>query len=254
MKAKKSLGQNFLIDKTYILKIIDSIKNINFDLIIEIGPGKGALTKELKKKNCPLVAFELDKELEPILKLYEDNKTKIIYQDFLKVDLKNYIKDNNKVLLIGNLPYYITTPILEHIIDSNIEINNMIFMVQKEVADRFCAICGTKEYGYFTLYLRYYYNIEKICDVPSTAFNPSPKVTSTIIKFTIRKNKPNINKEKYFKLIKDSFQLKRKTLKNNLKEYDWNKIKKILLEKNYKETIRAEELPEEMFITISKII
>ena len=254
MKAKKSLGQNFLTDEKYISKIIYTAREINKDLIIEIGPGRGALTKRLKDNNCPLIAFELDKDLEPILHNLEDDNTKIVYQDFLNVNLKDYLGNHKNILVIGNLPYYITTPIIEHIIDSNVEINNMIFMVQKEVADRFMALPKSKEYGYFTLYLKYYYDIERICNVPKEAFNPSPKVTSSVIKLTKRKDKPNIDTDKYFQLLKDSFRLKRKTLKNNLIEYDWSKIKDILKENNYKENVRAEELPEEMFIKILKVI
>ena len=254
MKPKKSLGQNFLIDEKYINIIIEEIKNVKKDLIIEIGPGKGALTKKLKTLNCDIIAFEIDKDLRQNLNLLEDNRTKIIYQDFLDSDLKEITKNYNSIILVGNLPYYITTPILEHIISSNVHFEKLYFMVQKEVANRFTAKDHTKEYGYFTLYLKYYFNINKLVDVPSEAFFPRPKVTSTIIKLIERKNKPEVDKNIYFQLIKDSFQFKRKTLQNNLKGYNWPKIKNVLETNGYNSSSRAEELTEDIFIEITKVI
>lgn len=254
MKAKKSLGQNFLIDNNVINNIISSLDATKDDLIIEIGPGKGALTRLLKNKKALLIAYEIDQELMPILSKLEDDKTKIFNKDILdanlQTDLMNY-KYNN-LYIIGNLPYYITTPIIKHIINQDIRIHSMIFMVQDEVANRFTARPKTRDYGSITLYLKYYFNIEKLFKVSKKAFSPVPKVESAVIKFTERLDKPLVDKDIYFKLINDAFSQKRKTLKNNLKDYDFNLIKKILEANNLNELVRAEELDEEIFIAIAK--
>lgn len=253
MKAKKSLGQNFLIDNNVINNIISSLDATKDDLIIEIGPGKGALTRLLKNKKALLIAYEIDQELMPILSKLEDDKTKIFNKDILdanlQTDLMNY-KYNN-LYIIGNLPYYITTPIIKHIINQDIRIHSMIFMVQDEVANRFTARPKTRDYGSITLYLKYYFNIEKLFKVGKKSFNPVPKVESAVIKFTERLDKPLVDKDIYFKLINDAFSQKRKTLKNNLKDYDFNLIKKILEANNLNELARAEELDEETFIAIA---
>lgn len=256
MKAKKKFGQNFLNDKQVLNSIGDSINATEEDLIIEIGPGMGALTKILKKKGSNLICFEIDNDLIPILKSLEDNKTKIINEDILKVDFKNIISQYtyNKLYIVGNLPYYITTPIIKHIIDSNIPVDEMIFMVQNEVADRFTSLPGKKEYGSITLYLHYYYNLEKLFVVDKTSFSPAPKVESAIIRLKKRENMPVVDTDMYFKLINDAFKQKRKTLKNNLSNYDFNKINKVLTKNNFPVNVRAEELSEDIFIEILNAI
>ena len=152
MKAKKSLGQNFLIDNNVINKIIDEVSACEDDLIIEIGPGRGALTSKLKNKGCNVIAYELDRDLSNILSKLEDEKLHVIYGDFLKSNINDDIKNikYNNLYLVGNLPYYITTPIIEHIIDEKLEFSKFTIMIQKEVAERFMAEAGTKDYGYIT--------------------------------------------------------------------------------------------------------
>ena len=249
IKAKKSLGQNFLQDENILKKIANSIKTNKNDLIIEIGPGKGALTKYLKEKESYLICYEIDERLKEILKKHEGNKTKIIFKDFLQAnileDSKNFNYEN--IYIIANIPYYITTPIIKHIINLD-KLESMTLLVQKEVAERFTAIPKTKAYGSLTVYLNYYFHINYLFDVSRFAFNPVPKVESAVINFKRKKEKLDVkNEELFFKLINDSFKMKRKTLKNNLKEYDWNKIKKILEKNNLNENIRAEELSLEVF-------
>ena len=253
MKAKKSLGQNFLVDDNVITRVSDNIKANSNDLIVEIGPGMGALTRKLKLKNALLFCYEIDTDLKSYLSKLEDDKTKIIWGDFLNSNLKEDIKNlkYNDLYIVGNLPYYITTPIIKKIIDSELDIENMLFMVQEEVADRFTASPKSKDYGSITLFLKYFYKVEKLFKVSKYSFNPVPKVESAIIKFTKREDKPNVDKEKYFKLINDSFKFKRKTLKNNLSNYDFTKVKEILDKYNLKENVRAEELSERLFVAIS---
>ena len=256
LKAKKHLGQNFLIDENVLKKISDEIVVKNNDLIIEIGPGKGALTKYLKAKGAYLICYEIDTDLKPYLNIFLDDKAEIIYNDILKSNIKNDIKDINydNLYIVGNLPYYITTPIIKYIINENLKIKKMVFMVQEEVADRFSANPGSKNYSSITLYLKYFYDIEKLFDVSKYSFRPTPKVKSSVISFIERKNKPKVEQEKYFKVINDSFHAKRKTLKNNLSNYDFNEIKKVLDKYNLSDSIRAEELKEEVFVDITNSI
>jgi len=253
MKAKKSLGQNFLRDSNIINKIGNSISAKENDLIIEIGPGMGALTKVLKCKNTNLICYEIDTDMKPYLNTLIDEKTKVIYGDILLSNIKEDIKniEYNNLFIVGNLPYYITTPIIKFLISLNIDIKEMVFMVQDEVANRLTSFPGNKEYGSITLYLKYYFNMEKLFKVSKKCFNPIPKVESAIIRFKKRLDRPLVDEEKYFKLISDSFKMKRKTLKNNLSNYDFSKVKDVLDKYNLSDSARAEELEEDIFIEIA---
>ncbi len=256
MKAKKSLGQNFLIDKNIISKIVTEVSACNDDLIIEIGPGRGALTKELKRKQAHLICYEIDQDLAAILNKLEDEKIKIIWQDFLKSRIDEDIEDikYNKLYIVGNLPYYITTPIIEHIMDSNIDFEKLIIMVQREVAERFMANIHTKEYGYITVVLNYYFEVSKVTDVSRYCFNPVPKVESTVLRLVPRKEKEELDFNKFKEFLKVCFSQKRKTLKNNLKGYDWHKIKNVLNKYHMTESVRAEEISKDVFVEIFKNI
>ncbi len=250
---KKSLGQNFLRDNNIISKIIDSINPMSDDLIIEIGPGEGALTKRLVNKNCDLICFEIDKRLQDTLSNIKSERIRIIYEDFLKVDLKKYIdKKYNNIYFVGNLPYYITTAIINKI-TSETHAKEITIMIQKEVANRFMARIKTKQYNSLSIFLQYNYEITKICDVSRNCFDPIPNVDSTVIKLVSHNKYKNIcqNEKMFYKLIKDSFNYKRKTLKNNLKNYNLELIDNIL--KKYKKSInnRAEEITIEEFIDIA---
>lgn len=251
---KKKFGQNFLQDKNIIKKIADVADTKEDDLIIEIGPGGGALTEELVKKS-KVLAYEIDKDLEEQLNnKFAKNDINIIFDDFLNRDIKNDLKDikYNKLYVIANLPYYITTPIITKIIEEKIDVEKMVLMVQKEVGDRFGAKVGTKEYSSITIFLNYYFNIKKEFIVSKNCFYPKPNVDSIIISFSKKSEKYKVeNEEILFKLIKDSFKQKRKTLKNNLKEYNFEKIEKVLLENNLPVDVRAENISLETFIEIA---
>lgn len=253
IKAKKSLGQNFLKDENILNKISESVTTKDNDLIIEIGPGKGALTKHLIKKNSYLVCFEIDTRMKDILKEYKNEKTKIIFQDILESNIIEDIKDFNydNIYIIANIPYYITTPIIKKVMNLP-KLESMTLLVQKEVGERFSSKPGNKSYGSLTVYLNYYFDIEYLFTVKNNCFEPAPKVDSAVINFKRKENKPKVNNEKVlFKLIEDSFKLKRKTLKNNLKSYKWSKILEILQKNNLPENIRAEEISLEIFIDIA---
>ncbi len=253
MKAKKRLGQNFLKDETVIMKIANEIEATPEDLIIEIGPGRGALTKKLLTKNCKVLAYELDLDLKPVLINLNKEQLTVIFKDILKSNIKEDIKDikYKELYLVGNLPYYITTPIIEHIISQDLDFKKFTIMVQKEVADRFLAKPKSKNYGYMTLLLNYYFELEKVCDVSKYAFVPVPKVESAVVSFRPRENKPEVDISKYKVFLKNVFRQKRKTLKNNIGGiYDWDKLKKVLAQRNILEQVRAEELSEDVLIDL----
>ena len=252
---KKSLGQNFLKDKNIIKKIADSINPTEEDLIIEIGPGAGALTKELVKKKSEDICFEIDRRLKEILEQINSEKLTIIFKDFLSIKINEYIDQNKykNLYFVGNLPYYITTAIINKIVKES-NPYEITIMVQKEVADRFSAKPGTKDYSSISIFLQYNFDIERVCNVSKTCFEPVPKVDSSVIKFKRNKKISANDEEKFYKLIKDSFTQKRKNLRNNLKGYDLNKIQAILKKYDKDLTARAEQLSIEEFVDISNNI
>ncbi len=249
---KKKFGQNFIIDENIIDNIIKKANILPNSLVIEIGPGSGSLTKKLSKVAKNVLGYEIDINLKPILDDLENN-VKIIYQDFLKSniinDIKNYDYDN--LYVIANLPYYITTPIVMKIIEDKLPVNKIIIMVQKEVGQRFKAKVNTKDYNSLSVYLQYYFDIKKIMDVSKNVFIPKPNVDSIVIELTKKELLPLKNEELLFKLVKDSFKQKRKTLKNNLKDYDLEIISSVLKEEGLNLNIRAEQLSLEQFIKIA---
>ncbi len=248
---KKSLGQNFLKDNNIIKKISNSINSSKEDLIIEIGPGAGALTKELVKKESDVICFEIDERLKSILSKIKSDKLNIIYEDFLKVNINDYInKEYKKIFFVGNLPYYITTAIINKIISESNPFE-IVIMIQKEVAERFMAKPNSKEYGSLSVFLQYNFDIEKICSVSKNCFIPIPKVDSMVIKLKSNKKAGLKNEEKFYKLIKDAFKQKRKNLRNNLKNYNLDNIEKKLNSFNKDLTYRAEEITVTEFIEIS---
>ena len=252
-KFKKKYGQNFLKDEQILNDIIDSVEISNDDLVIEIGPGSGALTKKIIEKTDNVICYEIDTELKKYLNEYSKNAT-IIYDDFLNRNLLEDINNikHSKIYVIANIPYYITTPIVEKIINSDISVTECVLMVQKEVADRFSATTGNKEYGSITVFLNYYFDIQKLFNVSKDKFYPIPNVDSAIIKLKSKKNKIFVqNEEHFFKLIKDSFRFKRKTIKNNLNNYDLDIVKQVLDKNSLSLNSRAEEICVYTFATLS---
>lgn len=253
---KKMYGQNFIIDENIINNIIDKSYIDKETLVIEVGPGAGSLTYKLASAASYVISYEIDPTLKDLLfkNLKGIENVKIIFEDFLKSDIKKEIEKYNckKIYLVANLPYYITTPIIQKIIDENIPVDKMVVMVQKEVGDRFKAKPGSKDYNSLSIYLGYYYDIKKIIDVSRNVFIPRPNVDSIVIEFK-RKEKLEYlkNRDLFFKLVRDSFKQKRKTLKNNLREYNLNKIEEILNKYGFDLSVRAEQLPIDVFIDIS---
>ena len=240
---KKSLGQNFLQDNNVLNKIVASVSVGNNDLIIEIGPGHGALTKKLVDVGCDVLAFEIDLRVKEYLDKINCSNLKVVYQDILQVDFR-------EIHVIANIPYYITTPIIEKIINSNINEVDMTLMVQKEVADRFSAKPGSQDYGSVSVYLNYFYDISTLTNVSRHAFYPVPNVDSAVIKL-VRHNKYQVtNEEKFFKFVKQCFQFKRKNIRNNLKGYDLEKVSIVLKNYGHDLSSRAEEFSMIEFIDL----
>ncbi|CDB31923.1 ribosomal RNA small subunit methyltransferase A [Clostridium sp. CAG:575] len=268
IKANKSLGQNFLISQEVVDNIIEASEISEKDLVIEIGPGLGTLTKRLLEQAGKVICVELDTKMINILEerffLYKN--LGIINQDILKVDLKNKIKQEKekngfeKVKIVANLPYYITTPIIMKLLEEELDLESITVMIQKEVADRLTAIPGKKNTGAITYTVYYYTDSEEILEVPKDSFIPEPEVTSEVIKLNIRKTpivEPK-NKEKMFKVIKCAFTQRRKTLLNSLvntnildsKQQGINMLNSL----NINENIRPEELTIEQFKKISDFL
>lgn len=253
---KKKFGQNFIIDENIIDSIIKKAKLDKDTLVIEIGPGAGALTYKLAKTAGFVICYEIDKSLKPILSanLSELDNIKIIYEDFLKQNINLELQKYrySKICVVANLPYYITTPIITKIIYEQIPIDKLVVMVQKEVGDRFKAKPNSRDYGSLTVFLNYYFDIKKELDVSRNVFLPKPNIDSVVVTLS-RKKQDNkcYNEEKLFKLIRDAFQQKRKTLRNNLKGYDLIKIGNILKKYNLNLTSRAEQLDLDVYIDIA---
>lgn len=265
--ANKSLGQNFLIDENVVDCIVSSANVSEKDLVIEIGPGLGTLTKKLLEKAGKVICIELDPKMVKILtnrfKLNENFE--ILNEDVLKVDLKELINQNKKdgiehVKIAANLPYYITTPIIMKLLEDRLPIDSITVMIQKEVAQRLAETPGGKETGSITYTIWYYTNPKIVLEVPNNSFIPEPEVTSSVIKFDILKE-PRIkveNEEKFFKLIKVAFLQKRKTLVNALvnggifpnKESAENCLKNLDIDTK----IRGEKLTLEQYKQIAESI
>lgn len=253
---KKKFGQNFIIDENIINNIVTKANVDKDTLVIEIGPGAGSLTYFLAKFAKNVLCYEIDTTLKEILRdnLKEYDNVEVIYNDFLKVNVLDDIKkyEYKKLYVIANLPYYITTPIIIKLIEDDINVDKIVVMVQKEVGDRFKAVPGTKDYSSLSVFLSYYYNIKKIMDVSKNVFIPKPNVDSIVVEFNRKEKKLNVMDEQlFFKLIKDSFEFKRKTLKNNLKNYDLEKIDKVLKKHKLDLSVRAEQISLELFVEIA---
>ncbi|MBO4815694.1 MAG: 16S rRNA (adenine(1518)-N(6)/adenine(1519)-N(6))-dimethyltransferase RsmA [Clostridia bacterium] len=266
ISANKKLGQNFLIDDETVNGIIKAADIKKEDLIIEIGPGLGTLTKFLIEEAGKVFCIELDTRMIGILndRFKLCNNFKLINEDVLKVDLQKLIKeekvgDIKDVKIVANLPYYITTPIIMKLLEEKLDIESITVMVQKEVADRLVDVPGGKNSGAITYAINYYTKPKKVLDVPNTAFIPAPEVNSSVIKLDVR-DKPYVNvknEELLFKIIKIAFMQKRKTLLNALTNGNLaskEEIQKMLIDLKFDLKVRGEKLSLEDFAKISDYI
>lgn len=221
---KKSLGQNFLIDTNILKRIVDHADLTDTSGAIEIGPGIGALTEQLARNSEKVVAFEIDQRLLPILKetLSPYPNTTIIHEDVLKANVKKVIEEQfagiQDIMVVANLPYYVTTPIIMKLLEEKLPIRGIVCMLQKEVADRIAAKPGGKAYGSLSIAVQYYTEAETVMVVPKTVFMPQPNVDSAVIRLTVREE-PIVkvrNEDFFFQVTRASFAQRRKTILNNL--------------------------------------
>ena len=254
---KKSLGQNFLNDDNIIQKIVNASCIDKDTLVIEVGPGAGSLSKAIIPLSGYSLLYEIDTRLkEQLNNLLKDfNNYKIIFDDNLNQDLSVIRKEYSykKIYVVANVPYYITTAIITKMLNE-LYPDKMILMVQEEVADRLSAKNGTRDYGMISVLLNSRYNIRKLFRVSKNCFVPRPNVDSAVISLVKDNKMDDIDNKKFELLIKDAFQFKRKNLCNNLKKYDLLIIENILKKYGYTLESRAEEIPVEVFIEITKNI
>lgn len=263
---QKKFGQNFLINTSVLEEIIEAAGVTKDDFVLEIGPGIGTMTQYLCEAAREVVAVEIDSNLIPILKdtLSAYNNVEVLNEDILKVDIQKLAfekNENRPIKVVANLPYYITTPIIMGLFESHVPIDSITIMVQKEVADRMQEGPGSKEYGALSLAVQYYAKPEIVVNVPPSCFMPQPKVGSAVIRLT-RHEKPPVEVEDeklMFKIIRASFNQRRKTLANGLNNFPDIHLPKEVIQESILElgvpvTMRGEALSLEQFAKLSNII
>lgn len=262
---QKKFGQNFLIDSHVLDKIVSAAGITKDDFVLEIGPGIGTMTQYLAASARKVFAVEIDKALIPILEdtLKEFDNVQVINQDILKVDIKKLAEEHNDgkpIKVVANLPYYITTPIIMGLFESQVPIDSITVMVQKEVADRMKVGPGTKDYGALSLAVQYYAEPYIVANVPPNCFMPRPKVGSAVIRLT-RHEKPSVevvDEKLMFRLIRASFNQRRKTLANGLNNspelsYSKEEIQQTIEKCGFKAGIRGEALTLEDFAKLANV-
>lgn len=262
-KFSKSLGQNFLIDGNIVRNIVKEAGVTKDDYVLEVGPGIGTLTEELALRAKKVVAVEIDESLLPILDitLKDQDNIEIVHGDILKLDIQSIIKEKlggGPVKVVANLPYYVTTPIIARFLEEDLDVDSLTIMVQKEVAERMVSKEGSKVYGSLSVFVNFYSQPEIIIKVPKSVFMPSPKIDSSVIKLNMKKDLPDVDREKFFKVVKASFSKRRKTILNALSTYGFSLTKETIKESLESAGVdprsRAEDLSLEVFVKISKAL
>ena len=256
VKFKKRLGQNFLKNVGIVEKIVRVADIGETDLGIEVGPGGAIMTCELARKSMQVLAYEIDQDLKDELnsRLSSFSNVKILFKDFLDANIREDISRYNykNVYFVSNVPYYITTPIILKLINSKINFKKIVMMVQKEVGDRFSTTCGKREYGSITVLLNYFYDVKREFFVSRKEFIPEPNVDSVVISFTEKEERLTLKDFAFFeRLVRDSFQFKRKNIKNNLKSYDLRVVENVLNSHGFDLSVRAEDLSYEIFVELA---
>ena len=258
-RFNKQFGQNFITDQNLLRAIVDDAKITKDDVVVEIGPGAGTLTKEIAKKAKEVYSFEIDNNLAPILNetLQDCPNSTVIFKDFQKVDDEQLIQllNNREYKVVANLPYYITTPIIMKFIESAYPPKSITVMVQKEVAERLKSNAVTSEIGAISLSIALYGDVEMTRVVSRKMFMPEPNVDSAVIRIDMQNKYDNIDKKPVKKLIKAAFNMRRKTFLNNISNaFNISKdtIKEVLKELNIDENIRGEAVSIDNYIAIAK--
>lgn len=259
LNPKKSLGQNFLVDRNVARKIVLSLKLKSTDTVLEIGAGRGEISSLIAPCVQNLYALELDKRLIPVLssRLKDYKNTFVINKDILKFNLNEITPDKEKIKVFGNIPYYISSPIIEYLIENRSFIQEAFITVQKEFALRVAALPGSKEYGSFSIFVRYFTSPKVVMQINKGCFYPVPKVDSSLLNLTFLEN-PRVyvkNEERFFKIVRSAFAQRRKTLRNSLKEeVERAKLEDLLLKRNKPVNVRPEELSLEDFAYLADSI
>ena len=262
LHTKKVFGQNFLTEPGIVRKIADECFLNENSCAIEIGPGIGALTEQLAKRAGKVMAFEIDERLKEVLpySLVDYDNVEVRFEDFLNVDVKSVVDDIQKeysdVMVAANLPYYITTPLLFKIFESEADINRIVVMMQKEVADRFAATPNSKDYNALSIITQYLYDVRIVLKVSRNVFEPKPNVDSSVVEFKKKKDIiPVDNQQAFFNLVKACFDQRRKTMLNNYGKYlnDKEKAKSQLAKAGIEESRRAESLTLQDFIKLYEV-
>lgn len=264
---QKKFGQNFLIDSNILEKIVKEAGITSDDMVLEVGPGIGTMTQYLCENARKVVAVEIDKVLIPILTndtLSEYDNVTVINEDILKVDINKLVEEENggkPIKVVANLPYYITTPIIMGLFESNVPMESITIMVQKEVADRMQVGPGTKDYGALSLAVQFYAEPEIIAIVPPSCFMPRPNVSSAVIRLTRYTQPPvKVNNEKVmFKIIRAAFNQRRKTLQNSVNNspdlhFSKEQVVNALEEMGLSPTVRGEALTLQEFATFTNLL
>jgi 16S rRNA (adenine1518-N6/adenine1519-N6)-dimethyltransferase len=264
LHPKKRLGQNFLIDRNTLDKIADASEVASGSNVLEIGPGLGTVTRELVLRGAKVVCVEADKDLRPILEktLAGDPNAELVLEDFLKIDLPEFLRTraDGKWVVVGNLPYYITSPIIAKLLDSRHLISRILLMVQREVADRLRAEPGFGDYGSLTVFVRYYCDIDSVMRVSRNVFYPVPDVDSEFVRLTVLE-RPRFearNEGLFFGIVRSAFGKRRKTLLNSLgtsDELGWGKdrARQVLEAAGIDAERRGETLSIEEFVELANV-
>ena len=263
---QKKYGQNFLIDKNILEKIVDAAEIGADDVVLEIGPGIGTMTQYLCERAREVIAVEIDDKLIPVLAdtLSEYDNVSVIHEDILKVDIRALAEEKNggrPIKVVANLPYYITTPIIMELFESRVPLESVTVMVQKEVAERMKEGPGSKHYGALSLAVAYYAVAETVAEVPPACFVPRPKVSSMVIRLTCHREPPvAVADERFlFSVIRASFQQRRKTLVNGLNNAPWipvdrEEITRCVESLGYGPSVRGEKLTLEEFARLANLL
>lgn len=259
VKFKKKFGQNFLKDNSIVKKIVDVAGIQGNSLVIEVGPGGAIMTRELAKVAVNVLAYEIDIDLKEELnkRIGEFSNINLIFQDFLTTDLpfdvSHYEYDN--LYFVSNVPYYITTPIIVKLISSGLHFKKIVMMVQKEVGDRFSTASGSREYGSISVLLQYYFDVKCEFFVSRNEFVPVPNVDSVVVSFSEKNDKLPLKSFSFFEqIVQDSFQFKRKNLRNNLKKYDLDIVSSVLSKYGKDLSVRAEALDVYVFVDLANAL
>ncbi len=259
--AKKNYGQNFLVESQIVEKIASSAMSNRDTIAFEIGPGIGALTQYLSQYAKKVVSFEIDDRLLEVLAdtLQDCDNVEIVHKDFLQVDLNEWVnrykEEDCDIVVAANLPYYITTPILFKIFESNSEIKQITVMMQKEVADRFSAQVNTKDYNALSVITQFRCDVKNVMKISKHVFNPKPNVDSAVVQFQFNKKYDLEDESVFYELVKACFKQRRKTILNNFGLFCENKeiAKQLLQQANIAESTRAESLALESFVRLYEV-